>query len=309
MGKPSIHTVYNEVYQQEAVNYKNYLLILGYKDTTCQARYLLLKEFFCWLESIGIYRLQHITAVEIDNYYEYMQNRKSLKDGKPLKKQTVYDTMRLVQQYLGYALHLGKIKINPASHLKFHCSDEESERSVFTQEEIKQLYEAAQTTQERAVLNVAYGCGLRVGELAQLNKEDMRLTENIVIVQKGKNNKRRLVPVSDKLKEALQGFLDEQQDNKNKAVFYNSKETRMQEWTFNKLLKQLIKRTDFGKSLTEEELNKTGIHSLRHSIATHLLENGMRLEQVQFFLGHSHIESTEIYTHVNQNQLNGLISE
>lgn len=51
------------------------------------------------------------------------------------------------------------------------------------------------------------------------------------------------------------------------------------------------------------------MHTLRHSIATHLLENGMALEQVQLFLGHSHIESTEIYTHINQNQLNELLSE
>jgi integrase/recombinase XerD len=90
----------------------------------------------------------------------------------------------------------------------------------------------------------------------------------------------------------------------NKAVFYNSKETRMQEWTFNKLLKRMIRRTSFGKRFTDQELSSIGIHSLRHSIATHLLENGMKLEQVQVFLGHSHIESTEIYTHISQTQIN-----
>ena len=83
----------------------------------------------------------------------------------------------------------------------------------------------------------------------------------------------------------------------------------MQEWTFNKILKELINKTSFGQSFSIEEMHKIGIHSLRHSIATHLLENGMKLEQVQIFLGHSHMESTEIYTHINQNQLNELISE
>ena len=78
----------------------------------------------------------------------------------------------------------------------------------------------------------------------------------------------------------------------------------MQEWTFNKILKELISKTKFGQRFSTEELNKIGIHSLRHSIATHLLENGMKIEQVQTFLGHSHIESTEIYTHINQNQIN-----
>ena len=73
-----------------------------------------------------------------------------------------------------------------------------------------------------------------------------------------------------------------------------------------KILKELIGKTNFGQKFTTEEINKIGIHTLRHSIATHLLENGMKLEQVQTFLGHSHIESTEIYTHINQQQINDL---
>jgi integrase/recombinase XerD len=250
----------------------------------------------------------------ITKYQQYISQQKSTKSQSPLTAKTIYDHMRLVQAYLGYALHLGKITTNPASHLKFTYPNERVERMVFTQAEIKELYRAAENQQERAILGIAYGCGLRVAELAQLNKEDIRLTENIVIVQKGKNNKRRLVPIPNKLKEELQQYLEGQTDQSvaspgvarpdNKAVFYNSKETRMQEWTFNKLLKRMIRRTSFGKRFTDQELSSIGIHSLRHSIATHLLENGMKLEQVQVFLGHSHIESTEIYTHISQTQIN-----
>ena len=80
----------------------------------------------------------------------------------------------------------------------------------------------------------------------------------------------------------------------------------MQEWGFNKALKILVLKTEFGKKLETEELNKIGIHSLRHSIATHLLENGMKLEQVQVFLGHSNVESTEIYTHITNEQLKNM---
>ncbi|WP_372474892.1 tyrosine-type recombinase/integrase [Capnocytophaga sp. ARDL2] len=141
-----------------------------------------------------------------------------------------------------------------------------------------------------------------------MNKEDLRLTENLVIVQKGKNSKRRLVPINDTISNELQIFLSSE-ETKQKAVFLNSKGTRMQTGTLNKQLKKIIKRTDFGKAFTQAELTKIGMHTLRHSIATHLLENGMALEQVQLFLGHSHIESTEIYTHINQNQLNELLSE
>jgi integrase/recombinase XerD len=124
---------------------------------------------------------------------------------------------------------------------------------------------------------------------------------------KGKNSKRRIIPINTKVTEELQNYLESQTETKNKAIFINNHSVRMQEWTFNKILKELIGKTKFGQRFSTEELNKIGIHSLRHSIATHLLENGMKLEQVQTFLGHSHIESTEIYTHINQQQINDLM--
>lgn len=308
MGRPSRHIIYNQIYQKEAKGYRDYLLLLGYADDTCQSRYLYLKEFFSWLEETGIYQLPHITAVEIANFYDYVQQRESTRTKEKLKQKTVYDIMRCVQMYLGHSLHLGKINTNPASHLKFHYPDEDVERIIFTQEQIQQLYRATENDQERAILNIVYGCGLRVNEISQLNKEDLRLSENLVIVRKGKNSKRRLVPISETVSNELHFFLsNEETPNENKkAVFINSKGNRMQEWTFNKLLKKLIERTGFGQRFSREELSKIGTHSLRHSIATHLLENGMKLEQVQIFLGHSFIESTEIYTHISQEQINEL---
>lgn len=306
MGVPSRHSIYSEFYQQQAKGYRDYLLLLGYAKETCQARYLYLKEFFSWLEEIGIYHLQAVTATETTNFYEYIQNRESNRTGQLLKRKTVYDIMRCVQVYLGYALHLGTIRTNPASHLKFPYPDERAQRMIFSQEEIRALYRACETPQERVLLHMGYGCGLRVHEISQLGKEDLRLTENLIIVQKGKNSKRRLVPVNETVSRELQEFIL-LSEVKQKAVLLNSKGTRMQPWTLNSTLKSTIRRTGFGRRLTPEELNKIGIHTLRHSIATHLLENGMKLQQVQLFLGHSHIESTEIYTHVNQNQINRLM--
>lgn len=308
MGKPSRHILYNELYQREAKEYRNYLLLLGYAKETCQSKYLYLKEFFTYLEEIGINQLHHITPIEIEHFYESVQHRKSQRTGKPLKQKTVYDILRTVQKYLGYAVHLKKIKTNPSSHLKFTYPNEAVNRIIFTQDQIKQLYKATENSQERAMLLIAYGCGLRANEISQLNKEDIRLTENLVIVQKGKNSKRRVVPINDKITDELQEFIFSIEE-KQKAVFINSKGTRMQQWTLNSLLKTIILRTEFGNKMPAEALCKIGMHTLRHSIATHLLENGMKLEQVQKFLGHSHIESTEIYTHITQNQLNELLSE
>jgi integrase/recombinase XerD len=307
MPQPSKHILSGELYQKEAKDYKDYLLLLGYADETCQAKYLYLKEFFSFLEQSKIYEIRKITPVEIAHYYKYLQNRKSFRNGKPLKTKTIYDQMRNLQMYLGYALDLEKIKTNPASHLKFHYPSEKAERFIFTQNQIRELYKAADL-QQKAMLNVGYGCGLRVQEMSDLNKEDIRLSENLVIVQKGKNNKRRIVPISQKISDEIKEYL-ERSEHQTKEVFTHSKGQRMQEWTFNKRLKQLILKTEFGKEFTTEELSRIGIHTLRHSIATHLVENGMKLEQVQLFLGHSHIESTEIYTHISQNQINSIYND
>jgi len=304
MGAPSKHKIYTEFYQEQAVNYKKHLDILGLNPETTQARYLYLREFFSWLERHKIFEIKEVTPKEIAQYNDYLKAKISQRTNKPIKQKSIYDHMRNLQQYLGYLLEIGTIKSNPASHLKFTNGTEKVERFIFTQNQIKELYKIA-NLEERTILNIAYGCGLRVQEISDLNKEDIRLTENIIIVQKGKNSKRRLVPISQKISDEIKEYL-ESLEQKTNTIFINNKARRMQEWGFNARLKQLILKTEFGQKLTSEELNKIGIHSLRHSIATHLLENGMKLEQVQNFLGHSHIESTEIYTHISQNQINSL---
>src|SRR5690606_30460548 len=108
----------------------------------------------------------------------------------------------------------------------------------------------------------------------------------------------------EKVKNEIDFFLSTEVENRQdkNAVILNSKGFRMQEWTYNKILKKLLKKI----KIPEERIRKISIHSLRHSIATHLLENGMELEKVRDFLGHSQLETTEIYTHINKNQLNNL---
>ena len=313
MGRPSKHVVHTKIYQNEITVYRNYMLLLGYNPVTAQSRYLSLKEFFYFMEGIGIYRLDHITPKEITNFYEYLSNRQNYKSTAKITLKSVHDIMRGVQQFLGYLLQEGRIISSPASHLKFSQVNRDVERKILSQQEIKQLYNAVENDQERSLLHIGYGCGLRVSEISALNKSDLLLEESLVLVRKGKNSKRRLVPITNAVKKDLEKFILRQSsaqvfstENKTNILFLHSRNKRMQPWTINKLLKRIIVRTDFGKALTREELNRIGVHTLRHSIATHLLENGMRLEQVQTFLGHAHIESTEIYTHISQKQLNGL---
>lgn len=306
MGLPSRFIIHTETFLEEAKSYKDYLELLGYRKESCHAKYGYLKEFFSYLEQNRICTLEAVTPMHIADFYDYIRQRPSRRTDKPLTGKGIYSIMRCVQMYLGYILHQGKIASNPSSHLKFTYRDEAVERMIFTAEQIRQLYESAETLQHRTILHMGYGCGLRVGELSRLNKEDIRPEENLVIVEKGKNSKRRLVPITGKIREELGEYLESCRNTGQEALFLNAKGIRMQQWTFNRELKIMIRRTAFGKGLPEEEISRIGIHSLRHSIATHLIANGMSLQQVQIFLGHSYIESTETYTHITQNQLNGL---
>ncbi len=294
--------LYNKNYQEEAENYQNYLQTLGYTKATYQARYLYLKQFFSWLESLQINQLEQVIPKNIAEYQSIIKTQKNVRTKEDLSKETVYNRLRNIQTFFGYALELGKIKTNPASSFKFYSPKEQAERIIFTQNQMKELYKECENEQEKMILNIAYGCGLRVGEMVKLNKRDIDLQENRLIVENGKNNKRRIVPITNQIVIELKLFLNENKEIK--PVFLNIENRRMQKWSFNLILKKLIDKTNFGKRFKQAELNKIGIHTLRHSIATHLLENGMKLEQVQTFLGHSNLETTQVYTHINQQQIN-----
>lgn len=239
MGAPTRHRVYQKNYEQEALDHRNYLLLLGFSVKTCQAKYLHLKEFFSWLEQIGIYQLEHITSLEINHFYEYIQHRKSLQTQERLKQKTVCDLMRCVQVFLSQCVVLGKLDSSPASHLKFSYVGEDVARKILTQSDIKELYEVTENEQEKAMLHLGYGAGLRVHEISLLNPQDLQLSENLVVVQKGKNSQRRLVPLSSKICQELVLFAESQSIKSEKSpLFTNQKGRRMQPWTFNSMLKK-----------------------------------------------------------------------
>jgi len=302
--------LYTKVYQEEVLNYKIHLEILGYSPPTIKEKRLYLRAFFRYLEENKIFTLEDIQPKNIAEYYKTLQQKRNGNTGELLTPENIQGRMRIIQKYFSHLIEIQTLKKDPASAFGFSAGNRRRERIIFTQEQIQELY-AKSNKLEASILNLAYGCGLRVGELVKINKEDINLQENLVIVEKGKNNKRRIIPITEKVKEELQEFIfsvEEKSTEKieKKSLFINIENGRMQTGSFNLILKKLLQKTEFGKKFTTQELRKIGIHTLRHSIATHLLENGMKLEQIQYFLGHDHIETTEIYTHINQNQLDNL---
>jgi integrase/recombinase XerD len=314
MGRPSNIVVVNAEYRKLAETFYQYQKRLGYVEHSTRAKYNALNEFLQWLEQQGLLDITSITTNQIQSFYNYISNRPSKKDNGILNKKTTHRHMQTVRDFFEMLLQENEVKINPTATLKFPYPITSEERNTATQEEIKQLYEVCITAQEKAILSLAYGCGLRVAEIVKSNIEDIKLREKIIIIPKGKGNKRRVVPLSNGVVKDLSNYYFNERENLTTGRDYNPKETafmlhsrggRMQEDTYNKYLKRIIERTK-NAALIEKQIT---IHCLRHSIATHLLEQGIPVEQVRLFLGHSQLETTQIYTHINKQQLQKLINK
>lgn len=298
--------VYQKHYLEKLITYKEYQHTLGYTSNTCKRRYNYLKQFFSWLEKQNIYYLHHVQTQDIYQYKTYLESLKSKRTQEPLCIETRNERLRLVQTYFGYALEQGLIQTNPASSMVYYYSKIPTERIIFTLEQIQELYQVAHDPQDKLLLHLAYGCGLRVNEIVELTQKDLKYKDKKIIVNQGKNNKRRVVPINDKVAQEIKAYLRQPLYQYQQALFINKEGRAMKAWSFNNNLKKLLKQTNFGKQLPETSIKKIGIHTLRHSIATHLIENGMKLEQVQTFLGHSRLESTEVYTHISSEQLKNI---
>lgn len=312
MARPGSIIIVNTSYQDLAEKFYKYLLRLGYNPKSSRSRYNYLCEFLHWLEQKGELEITKITTYQIKQYYQYISERPSKKDGGILSQKTTHSHMRNVRDLFEMLLNERQIKSNPTSTLNFPYPRHRAERRVLDQEEIQALYRASETAQERAILSLAYGCGLRVSELTKCNIEDIRLKEKILIVPDGKGSKRRVVPISSGVVKDLSDYYYNEREPLTKGRDYKPKQTafmlnsrggRMNKWTYNKYLKRIIIRTE-NEAIKDKEIT---IHNLRHSIATHLIEQGIPVEQVRQFLGHSQLETTQIYTHISKQQIKNLM--
>lgn len=150
-----------------------------------------------------------------------------------------------------------------------------------------------------ALLELIYGSGLRVTELLDIKMEDIHLAHGYIIVH-GKGNKERIVPISDMAMSAMRSYITKSRPEllgkeKTSYLFLNQQGSRLSRQGFFKLLKKLA-----HDAHVETECSP---HTLRHSFATHLLENGMDLRTLQTLLGHEDISTTQIYTHINQKRI------
>lgn len=310
MRKRVIEIAKGSQYCKEADRYLDHLRKLGHGDQGARTKYNHLHEFLRWAELKGIEKIEELSPEQVTRHYSYLQQRPNTRTGEPLSLKSLHHHIQALKHYFKMLQAEGRILIDPMSALKFPTPkrDEGEKREILSQEEVKELYQHTVNHQEKAILSIAYGCGLRVSELVAMDIADIKLREGILIVRKGKGSKRRVVPMSGRVIEDLSEYYDNEREaltqgrdykKGQQAFMLNSRGGRMQKYTYNKRLRAMILRT--GNE--EIERRKITIHNLRHSIATHLIERGVSVEQVREFLGHSQLESTEVYTRISRKQI------
>ncbi|PLR76382.1 site-specific tyrosine recombinase XerD [Bacillus sp. V3-13] len=195
-----------------------------------------------------------------------------------------------------------------------HIESPQLERSlpkVLSLAEVETLLEAPKTDthyglRDKAMLELLYATGIRVSELIGLNLGDAHLTMGFVRCI-GKGNKERIIPLGRTAAAALEEYLNNgrsrflSKKHRDDSLFLNHHGRRLTRQGFWKILKRLTKEAGIEKELTP--------HTLRHSFATHLLENGADLRAVQEMLGHADISTTQIYTHVTKTRLKDVYSQ
>ncbi len=181
--------------------------------------------------------------------------------------------------------------------------------SVLSVEEVDALMIAADGDEplelrNKAMLELLYGSGLRISELIDLRLGDLHLNMGFINVT-GKGNKERIIPIGFEGAYAVKQYLDKGRPHLKKIpgdiLFVNSRGSNISRVGFYKTLKKLTQRAGITKDVSP--------HTLRHSFASHLLENGVDLRVVQELLGHEDISTTQIYTHINRKQLQQVYEE
>lgn len=171
--------------------------------------------------------------------------------------------------------------------------------NVLSKEEVKGILEALPNLKHRVMLSLIYSCGLRRGELLKLKITDIDSNRHLIIIRQAKGRKDRIAPLSDKILNLLREYYKVY-----KPSFWlfegQDKQSPYDERSLQNVLKHAVEKCGITKAVS--------LHWLRHSFATHLLENGTDLRYIQEILGHSSSKTTEIYTHVSIRSIQNVMS-
>jgi len=274
--------------------YRRWLETIGYTKGSIKLLVAIIEEWSEFITAENIETLIGVDAKMMIRYVQYLQKRVG---NRGLKNSTINNKIYALNKLAEFLLKNHQIILPVQAR---YLDDDKTERQIFSRSEIEKLYRVAESDRigmrDIVMLSLCYGCGLRRGECAGLNIVDVLFDRNLIYIRRTKTYHERLVPMTEKVKIDIENYLlysrpllDKGRERK--ALLLSRRGLRISTGNLNSRFKRLMKMVGLGD-------RKMNLHNLRHSIATHLLQGGMKLSDIQQFLGHRSIESTQIYTHI-----------
>ena len=254
-----------------------------------------LHQFHDYVQDTLEIDLRQVTTEEIQAYVSWML-------GKGKSPASATRSVASLKSFYGYLVSIGALKINPAKGVTA-AKVERKYPQILTSKEVELFLEQpkcvdAKGYRDHAMLELLYATGIRVSELISLNLSDLNLSASLLRCES--RGRERVIPLYHTAVKALQDYVRDIRpqiiaDTEEQALFVNMNGERMSRQGFWKIIKYYQEKAGIEKDITP--------HTLRHSFAAHLLENGADLRSIQEMLGHADISSTQIYTHVVKKQL------
>lgn len=275
--------------------YRTYLAEEKHAQANTLSSYMRdITQYSTWLTERGG-DLKKAKKETVAEYFEYLNSK-----GK--SPATITRATASVKSFYNYLVSIGAMKNNPAKALS-GMKVERKYPEILTSKEVELFLEQPKCVDEKgfrdhAMLELLYATGIRVSELIGLNIDDINLT--VGFIRCVSRDKERIIPLYTTAVKALQDYVRDIRPrivshDEEPALFVNMNGERMSRQGFWKIIKFYQEKAEITKEVTP--------HTLRHSFAVHLLENGADLRSIQEMLGHADISSTQIYTHVVQKQL------
>ncbi len=277
------------IFSEEIDKIKIWLERLGYSRETIKSYIKNLKYFFNWIQKEEITNLDQVA---IDRYLQYLNK-------KPIKSKTLQTKYNVIKHYDKY---LEKTKNEKILTKPFELQDIDlpKKSEILTIQEVKRLYNSIEETiiglRDRALLSLYYGCVLRNKEGIKVQIDDIDYKRRILEVRPSKNYQNRFISLNCKVKEDLYKYQTQSRpyiiNKKTNILLLNNHGKPLISETARRIFNKLVEKAEINKAVT--------LHMLRHSLGTHLLKQGMQLEQIGQLLGHKSLNTTQLYAQITK---------
>jgi integrase/recombinase XerD len=291
-----LYSLHSDEHALVRQGFAEWLQVLGYAPSSVMNLPRHVAEFLQDQETRGKYSLVQLTATDATDFIGRQQTRTGIRTNQGFSAAHLNKYIQALQLFSRYIRQTGKSSVGFTLEL---LEAPASLPAWLTRAEILRLYAAtgedALGLRDRAMLSVFYGCGLRLQEGASLEMGDVLHDKRMLYVRRGKGYKERYVPIAEKSYRDLRDYIEQGRpellQRPCSTLFLDANKGRpLSKQSCYLRIKALTRKAGITKEV--------GTHTLRHSIATHLLQSGMILERIQTFLGHAVLDSTQLYTHL-----------